>query len=102
MNKNTSSIISIFAGRIADTNIDPEPFVTFAVENKIDNCEVLWASTREVFNIFQAKRCNCDIITVFPDLIQKWTRLKSKNLDDFSLDTVKTFYEDAQKAGYTI
>lgn len=102
LNKDIKSILSIFAGRIADTNIDPEPLVTFATQNKINNCEVLWASTREVFNIFQAERCNCDIITVAPNLIEKWKKLESKDLNEFSLDTVKMFYSDAQQAGYSI
>ena len=102
LNKDIKSILSIFAGRIADTNIDPEPLVTFATQNKINNCEVLWASTREVFNIFQADRCNCDIITVAPNLIEKWKKLESKDLNEFSLDTVKMFYSDAQQAGDSI
>ena len=102
LNKDIKSILSIFAGRIADTNIDPEPLVTFATQNKINNCEVLWASTREVFNIFQAERCNCDIITVAPNLIEKWKKLESKDLNEFSLDTEKMVYSDAQQAGYSI
>ena len=102
LNKDIKSILSIFAGRIADTNIDPEPLVTFATQNKINNCEVLWASTREVVNIFQAERCNCDIITVAPNLIEKWKKLESKDLNEFSLDTVKMFYSDAQQAGDSI
>ena len=102
LNEKEKSIISIFAGRIADTGIDPRPYVSYACNNKVENCEILWASTREVLNIYQAKKCGCDIITVAPTLIEKYNKFKDKHLDKFSLNTVKEFYEDAKKAGYTI
>lgn len=102
LNKEVQSIISVFAGRIADAGIDPEPYIRYACDTRVKNCEILWASTREVFNIYQAKKCRCDIITVPPALIDKYNKFKSKNLNEFSLDTVKDFYEDAKKAKYTI
>jgi len=100
----TPSIISIFAGRIADTGRDPFQTAQFAVDGVMDsdNCEVLWASTREVLNIQQAYGAGCNIITVTPDLLKKWITMKGKDLTELSLDTVKMFYNDASAAGYTL
>jgi transaldolase len=98
------SVVSIFAGRIADTGRDPKPFMTNAVmicKGQDTNMEVLWASPRELFNIVEAEACNCDIITVAHDLLAK-INLFDKDLEEFSLETVKMFYNDAQKAGYTL
>jgi len=101
--KTDSLILSIFAGRIADTGVDPEPIIKKCKEltKKYKNIKILWASTREVFNIFQAERSGCDIITVSHDLLAK-LKYVDKNLNTFSKDTVKMFYKDAQKAGYKI
>ncbi len=99
----TPSIISIFAGRIADTGRDPEPFMRYAYKlskNK-KKIKILWASTREVFNIQQAIRCQSHIITV-PTGILKKTKLNGYNLRKYSKDTVKEFYKDALSAGYKI
>ena len=97
------SYISIFAGRIADTGVDPLPIMKEAVEMiKGTNIELIWASPREVFNIYQAEDCGCHIITCTPDLIKKYQLLKGKNLEEYSLDTVKMFFNDANNAGYTI
>jgi len=103
LNKSTDAIISIFAGRIANAGIDPEPIMKYAVNLTKDypNIEILWASTREVFNVIQAERCGCDIITMTPSLIKAMEDI-GKDLDEYSLDTVKMFYKDATEAGFTI
>ena len=102
-NSETDVIISIFAGRIADTGIDPIPMMSEAVNICKDkkNIEILWASTRELINIFQANKINCQIITVPHDILKK-TSLIEKNLDDLSLETVQMFLSDAIKAGFKI
>lgn len=96
-------ILSYFAGRVADTGLDPIPVIN-EISNLIksnSNIRLLWASPRELLNIIQASESNCDIITVSNDLLKKISNI-GKNLDDFSLDTVKMFYSDAKKAGYSI
>jgi transaldolase len=100
---NDDVIVSIFAGRIADTGIDPEPIMKEAVEafSPFKKCKILWASPREVLNAYQAERCGCHIITATADLISKLS-LYGKSLDEFSLETVKMFYVDAQKAGFVL
>ena len=104
INKNDEIIISIFAGRIADTFIAPRNLISTIMQMTcgLTRPQFLWASTREVLNIKQAEKCGCDIITVTPDLLKKYESLKDKNLTEYSLDTVKMFYNDAQKAGYTL
>ena len=103
LNKKTRSIISIFAGRIADTGRDPIPLVKKSVllTKKYKNIQILWASTRESLNIFQAQKINCDIITVTTDILSK-INIFGYDLKKYSLDTVKMFYKDAVKAGYKI
>lgn len=92
------SIVSIFAGRIADTGVDPEPIMrdaaTYAHESE-SKPEVLWASTREVFNFVQAERSGCDIITMTPELLAKLS-LFGRDLAEYSLETVKQFHNDAR------
>ena len=102
-NFETEVIISIFAGRIADTGIDPIPMMTEAVNicKTKKNIEILWASTRELINIYQANQINCQIITVPHDILKK-IPLIGKNLDDLSLETVQMFLNDATKAGFKI
>ena len=102
-NAKTEVIISIFAGRIADTGINPIPLMSEAIKICKDkkNIEILWASTRELINIFQANEINCQIITVPHDILKK-TSLIGKNLDDLSLETVQMFLNDATKAGFKI
>jgi len=97
------AIVSIFAGRVADTGRDPIPAMRKAVHTFIalPKAKVLWASPREVLNIYQAETCGCQIITATDDLIAKLS-LHMKSLEEFSLDTVKMFYADAQKAGFKI
>ena len=88
---------------IADTGIDPIPLMKSAVQMFKDkpNAKILWASTREALNMYQAEWAGCHIITVTDDLISKLP-LKGKNLEEYSLDTVKMFYNDAKKAGFSI
>lgn len=103
LNKDVQSIISIFAGRIANAGIDPEPIMEYASKlvSNDDKIETLWASSREVFNIIQAERTGTDIITLSPNLLSGMKDL-GKDLDDYSLDTVKMFYKDATEAGFTL
>jgi transaldolase len=104
LNPKINSIISIFAGRIADAGVDPEPIVKQAKETCLISSsawEVLWASPREVFNIIQAERSGADIITATPEILSK-RRLFGKDLNDFSLETTKMFMDDASAAGYTL
>ncbi len=96
-------ILSIFAGRIADTGIDPLPIIKELKEiskNK-KNIKILWASPRELLNIIHADQVNCDIITVTKSILDK-IKLFNKNLNEYSLETVKMFYNDALDSGYKI
>ena len=104
LNPNINSIISIFAGRIANAGIDPEPTMRFSSELTKDSplIETLWASSREVFNIMQAERTNTDIITLPFSLIKAYKKEVGKDLDEFSLETVKMFYNDAQESGFSL
>ena len=97
------SCISVFAGRIADTGRDPVPLMAEAVAllRAAPSAELIWASPRELLNIFQADEIGCHIITVTNDILKKLS-LVGKELDDYSLDTVKMFYEDGRKAGFTL
>ncbi len=99
----TPAIISIFAGRIADAGIEPRPVMEKVVEiaSLKPKIEVLWASPREVLNIFHAQAAGCHIITLANDILGKLPNI-GKDLDVFSLETVRTFYQDAQTAGYDI
>jgi transaldolase len=97
------TIVSVFAGRIADTGIDPVPVMTEAVRrlSSLPKAELLWASPREVLNIAQAEACGCHIITATPDVIAKLP-LFGKDLHQYSLETVKMFHDDARAAGFKI
>jgi transaldolase len=98
------SIVSVFAGRIADTGRDPIPLMreALAICRRSDpRIQLLWASPRELLNIVQAAEMGCDIITVTPDLLAKLA-LYGKDLATFSLETVQMFYRDAQAAGYEL
>ena len=99
----TPLIISIFAGRIADTGVNPCPLIydTSIYTKKNGRIKTLWASTRSAYNVYEAERAACDIITVTPDILPK-LNLKDKNLDEFSLETVKMFYNDAKNVGYKL
>jgi transaldolase len=98
-----SAYVSVFAGRIADTGRDPVPLMYAAVEllRMYSNIELIWASPREILNIFQADLIGCQIITVTHDILKKLD-LIGKDLHEFSLDTVKMFRDDALKAGYIL
>ena len=104
LNKDIESIISIFAGRIANAGIDPEITMKYASDLTSDHSKVetLWASSREVFNVMQAERCNTDIITLPFKLIDAYKKEVGKDLDEFSLETVKMFYKDAKSSGYSL
>jgi transaldolase len=97
------SVVSVFAGRIADTGIDPVPLMTAAAHMlKIESqAELLWASPREVLNVYQAEAAGCDILTATGDILKKLA-MYGKNLEDLSRETVQMFYDDARKAGFQI
>jgi transaldolase len=99
----TQSIVSVFAGRIADTGVDPMPIMKESVKILKSNpkAELLWASTRELLNLVQAESCGCHIITITNDILNK-VPLFGKDLNQLSLETVQMFYTDAQSAGYKI
>jgi len=103
LSANVPAIISVFAGRIADTGRDPVPLMAEAVNIMSDKpqSELIWASPRELLNIFQAESVGCHIITATNDILKKLT-LVDKDLDQYSLETVQMFYKDAQAAGYSI
>jgi transaldolase len=97
------SYISVFAGRVADTGRDPVPLMKSALELMAPepNCQLVWASPRELLNIFQADESGCHIITVTSDVLKK-VSLVGKDLLDFSLETVRMFHDDAAHSGYTL
>ncbi len=99
----TPAIISVFAGRIADTGRDPVPIMAEAVKimKKKPKSELIWASPRELLNIFQANETGCHIITATNDILKKLP-LIGKDLDAYSLETVEMFHKDAKAAGYSI
>jgi transaldolase len=101
--KDAPLIVSVFAGRIADTGVDPIPMMRKAVATlkALPRAELLWASPREVLNVMQARECGCHIITAPPDLIAKLP-LFGKDLRQYSLQTVKMFHEDARAAGFKL
>jgi len=103
LSPNTYGIISIFAGRIADTGQDPVPLMAEALKimEARSKAELIWASPREVYNIFQADAVGCHIITVTYDTLEK-LKVVGKDLNEFSRETVQMFYDDAAAAGYTI
>jgi len=97
------AVVSVFAGRIADTGRDPMPIMaeSLSLLSALPRAELLWASPRELLNIIQADEVGCHIVTVTPDLIKK-LELVGKDLDEFSLDTVKMFHRDATDAGFRL
>ena len=97
------AFVSVFAGRIADTGRDPLPLMQAALEmvRPKPKAELLWASPREVFNLMQAEKMGCHVITMTPELLTKASKF-GMNLEELSLDTVKMFYSDAQKSGFKI
>ncbi len=103
LNPNVPANISIFAGRIADTGLDPISIMKSSLEivEHNTNCKIIWASPRELLNVFQANEIGCHIITATNDILKKLS-LVGKNLDEYSLETVEMFYKDATAAGYSI
>ncbi len=103
LSHSTPSIVSVFAGRIADTGIDPIPIMKESAKILKSNpkAELLWASTRELLNLIQAESCGCHIITITNDVLKK-VPLVGKDLRELSLETVQMFYNDAKGAGYKI
>jgi transaldolase len=103
LNPKAKAFISVFAGRAADTGVNPIPLMKKAAEILKYNPdhELLWASCRELLNIFHAEECGCKIITVTHDILKKISMI-GKDLTELSLDTVRMFYNDAQNAGYKL
>ncbi|OFS29460.1 transaldolase [Abiotrophia sp. HMSC24B09] len=99
----TPAVVSVFAGRIADTGVDPMPIMqeALAICRQKEGVELLWASPRETFNIYQADSLGVDIITCTSDLIKK-LELKDKDLTEYSLETVQMFLRDSSSLGFTI
>ena len=97
------SIVSVFAGRIADTGRDPVPVIRRSLEilKDLPEAKLLWASTRELLNLFQAQAAGCHIITVTPDILKKLA-MEGMSLEALSLDTVKMFLRDATAAGFSL
>jgi transaldolase len=104
LNREVPSVVSVFAGRVADTGVDPLPLMKESREliSALPKAELLWASVREVLNIFQAAACRCDIVTVPHDILAKATKLGGMDLEELSLDTVRMFYADASAAGFQL
>ena len=103
LSTDTPCYISVFAGRIADTGMDPIPLMAAAVElmKMTPKAELIWASPRELLNIFHAESVGCHVITVTNDILKKLS-LNGYDLADYSLDTVKMFHDDAKQAGYKL
>lgn len=105
LNPAVASVVSVFAGRIADTGVDPEPLMRESltiVRGKQPKAELLWASVREVLNIWQAEKAGCQIVTVPHDILGKALKMAGMDLGTLSLDTVKMFAADAQAAGFSV
>jgi transaldolase len=97
-------VVSVFAGRVADTGVDPMPLMKESLQmlKDLPQAELLWASVREVLNIFQAAQCGCHIVTVPHDILDKVAKLGGMDLGELSLDTVKMFHKDAVAAGFKL
>ena len=104
LNPEVPSVVSVFAGRIADTGIDPMPLMRkyLSMIKNQPKAELLWASTREVLNIFQAEECGCAIVTVPHDILDKAAKMLGMDLAAVSLDTVCMFARDAKEAGFKL
>jgi transaldolase len=104
LNPSVPAVVSVFAGRIADTGVDPLPIMKESLEmlRDLPKAELLWASVREVLNVFQAAACHCHIVTVPPEILKKLVELAGKDLEELSLDTVRMFHQDAVAAGFKL
>ena len=98
------AVVSVFAGRVADTGVDPVPLMKESLEilRDLPKVELLWASVREVLNVYQAAACGCHIVTVPHDILKKLVHLGGKDLEELSLDTVRMFHQDAVTAGFKL
>ena len=103
LGKKTPLIISVFSGRIAHAGVDPVKEISKHIKQskKFPNVKILWASVRQPFNLIEAEKSKCDIITIPPDILKKFKTL-NKDLNSFSIETVKMFYEDAKKSKFKI
>ena len=104
LNREVPAVVSVFAGRVADTGVDPMPLMKEALNltAALPKAELLWASVREVLNIFQAAACHCHIVTVPHDILTKAIKLGGMGLEELSLDTVLMFHRDAVEAGFEL
>lgn len=104
LNREVPAVVSVFAGRIADTGVDPMPLMKEALNltAALPKAELLWASVREVLNIFQAAACRCHIVTVPHEILTKAMKLGGMGLEELSLDTVLMFHRDAVEAGFEL
>jgi len=104
LNPDVASVVSVFAGRIADTGVDPMPVMRASREllEGQPKAELLWASVREVLNIIQAEESGCAIVTVSHDILSKAAKMLGQDLTELSLDTVKMFARDAIQAGFRL
>jgi transaldolase len=104
LNPDVPSVVSVFAGRIADTGCDPLPIMRecLAITRQLPKAELLWASVREVINLLQAEECGCHIVTVTHDVLNKAMKMWGTDLKALSLDTVKMFHADATAAGFSL
>jgi transaldolase len=104
LNPKIPAVVSVFAGRIADTGVDPMPIMRESkkILKDLPQAELLWASVREVLNIFQADDCGCHIVTVTHDILAKAMKMAGMDLSELSLDTVKMFADDAKAAGFSL
>jgi transaldolase len=104
LNPNVPAVVSVFAGRIADTGVDPLAIMTESktILKNLPQAELLWASVREVLNIFQANDCGAHIVTVTHDVLAKAMKMSGMDLGELSLDTVKMFANDAKAAGFSL
>jgi transaldolase len=104
LNREVPSVVSVFAGRVADTGVDPLPLMKESLKliSALPKAELLWASVREVLNIFQAAACGCHIVTVPHDILAKAIKLGGMDHAELSLDTVRLFYADAVAAGFQL
>ena len=104
LNPEVAAVVSVFAGRIADTGRHPGPIMraSKSLLSHLPKAELLWASVREVLNIIQAEECDCDIVTVPHDILNKAIKMIGTDLADLSLDTVRMFARDAHEAGFTL
>ena len=104
LNREIPSVVSVFAGRVADTGVDPVPLMEQSLQliSALPAAELLWASVREVLNIFQAAASRCHIVTVPHEILAKATKLAGMDLEALSLDTVRLFHADARAAGFKL